>query len=193
MLASQVIHLAKGRLLPATLLLFGLTAVMSMWMSNTATVAVMLPLALGLIEQSGEKPDKRIYLFVLLGLAYSASVGGIATLVGSPPNAIIALEMGLDFYGWLSYGLPAAMVMLPVILGGLWLMIRPDLNHRFDYTAETFELNQARLLTIAIFVLTVLLWVFSKPIAKALGGIAHFDVLVALLAIALVGMFRVVD
>ncbi|WP_353406757.1 SLC13 family permease [Pseudoteredinibacter isoporae] len=192
-LADKVIQLARGNLLPAILLLFGLTAVMSMWMSNTATIAVMMPLALGLIAQSSPKPCAKLYLFALLGLAYSASVGGIATLVGSPPNAIIALEMGLDFYGWLQYGLPISAVLLPCVLIALWLMIRPDLNHKFDYEPTSFTFTREGVLTIAIFLITVLLWVSSKSISAALGGIKNFDVLVALLSITLLGISRVID
>ena len=193
LMAGQVLHLAKGRFFPAVLLLFLLTAVLSMWMSNTATVAVIVPLALGMIKQTGKHPDERIYLFVLLGLAYSASIGGIATLVGSPPNAIIALEMKLDFYGWLTYGLPASLILMPSVLIVLWLMIRPDMNHTFEYEKPEFKLTKENVFTIAIFLTTVLLWVCSKPLSELLGGVPYFDVLVALLSIALVGLSRVVE
>ena len=192
-MAGQVIKLARGRLLPAVILLFVLTAVMSMWMSNTATVAVMLPLAIGLIRQSSEKPDAKVYLFTLLGLAYSASIGGIATLVGSPPNAIVALEMQLDFYEWMTYGLPFSLIMMPIILAVLWLLIRPNLDHRFEYQAPDFQITKPRFFVICIFFITILLWILSKPISAYLGGVADFDVLVALFAISLVGLSRVVD
>lgn len=193
MMAHHVIVLAKGHLFPAVLLLFLLTAVLSMWMSNTATVAVMLPLALGLIQQTGENPDKKMYLFTLLGLAYSASLGGIATLVGSPPNAIVALEMNLDFYQWLTYGLPASIILFPTVIIVLWLMIRPNLSHHFEYESPTFTMDSKKILTIAIFIATALMWIFSKPLSAMLGGIAKFDILVALFSIALVGASRVLE
>ncbi|MGB0893550.1 MAG: SLC13 family permease [Parashewanella sp.] len=192
-MADKVVHLARGKLLNAVLLLFALTAFMSMWMSNTATVAVMTPLALGLIKQSAEKPSAKVYLFTLLGLAYSASIGGIGTLVGSPPNAIVALEMNLDFTSWLQYGIPTMLIMLPIILTVLWFSIRPDLNHTFKFQQQEFKFTRERVLTIAVFFITILLWSFSKPISKAFGGIASFDVVVALFAIAMIGITRLVE
>ena len=90
-LALAVLRLAAGRRGVAVAMLFGLTALLSMWLSNTATAAMMLPLALGLLHDE-DGPRERI--FVLLGVAYSASIGGIGTLVGSPPNAIAAAQAG---------------------------------------------------------------------------------------------------
>lgn len=89
-LAVAVLRLAGGHPPTAIGLLFALTAGLSMWIRNTATAAIMLPLALGLLRY-GCKPDgaadgPREQAFVLPGLAYSTSIGGIGTLVGSPPR-----------------------------------------------------------------------------------------------------------
>lgn len=90
MIANKIMALAKGKLSIAVIYLFAVTAFLSMWMSNTATAAMMLPLAMGILSKLDQKQNHNTYLFVLLGIAYSASIGGMGTLVGSPPNAIVA-------------------------------------------------------------------------------------------------------
>lgn len=92
LIAQKVLTASKEKLSIACMLLFGITALLSMWISNTATAAMMLPLALalGILQQLDFKEHKSTYLFMLLGIAYSANIGGIGTLVGSPPNAIAA-------------------------------------------------------------------------------------------------------
>src|SRR5699024_9779620 len=87
-IAFYLVSLAGGNMLVAALLIFGVTAFMSMWISNTATAAMMLPLALGVMSHLDRVKQRNSYVFVLLGVAYSASIGGLGTLVGSPPNAI---------------------------------------------------------------------------------------------------------
>lgn len=192
-IANYLIYLAKGKLLPACLLLFAATAFLSMWVSNTATAAMMLPLALGILTKLGDNANQRLYIFLLLGLAYSATAGGVATLVGSPPNAIVALEMGLDFNGWLKYGLPISMMLLPLIIITLWLIVRPNLNHTFVIDKVPFQLNRKKLITIIIFVSTAMLWIFSKPLSTLMGGVKDFDALVGLMAIAAIGITSVAD
>ena len=93
--------LARGRLALAAMMMFAVSAGLSMWISNTATTAMMLPLVLGMLSQLDEAQHRRTYVFVLLGVAYCASIGGIGTLVGSPPNAIAAAQVKLNFIGWM--------------------------------------------------------------------------------------------
>ena len=121
-LARGVLGLAAGRRLVAAVLLFALTGLLSMWISNTATAAMMLPLALGLLREQDGPPERA---FVLLGVAYSASIGGIGTLVGSPPNAIAAAQAGIGFAEWLRIGVPLVMLLLPLMAGVLFLVLRP--------------------------------------------------------------------
>ncbi len=96
LIANRLLLAAKGQLMVAVLMLFGATALVSMWISNTATTAMMLPLALGVIGNLNLERERNTYVFILLGIAYSASIGGLGTLVGSPPNAIAAAQLGLD-------------------------------------------------------------------------------------------------
>ena len=97
LIANKIMALSKGKLSVAVIYLFGVTAFLSMWMSNTATAAMMLPLAMGILSKLDRDAHHNTYVFVLLGIAYSASIGGMGTLVGSPPNAIVASQLHLTF------------------------------------------------------------------------------------------------
>ncbi|MDO6542886.1 SLC13 family permease [Photobacterium sanguinicancri] len=191
-IADKVLLIAKGRMSVAVFMLFGVTAFLSMWISNTATTAMMLPLVLGVLNKVNAKSERSTYVFVLLGLAYCASIGGIATVVGSPPNAIAAAEVGLSFTEWMAFGLPIALILLPITVFLLYVMLKPNLNHTFELDHKPVEWSNGKLITLAIFALTVSCWIFSKPINAFLGGFSKFDTLVALGAIVLLGASRVV-
>lgn len=191
-IADKVLLVAKGKLSIAVFMLFGVTAGLSMWISNTATTAMMLPLVLGVLSKVNSESGHKTYVFVLLGTAYSASIGGIATLVGSPPNAIAAAEVGLSFTDWMSYGLPTAIVLLPVAIAVLFLVLKPNLSGRFELNHAPVTWDKGKIVTLGIFSLTVCLWIFSKPINAFIGGYAKFDTLVALGAIIAVNFARVV-
>ncbi|HCG8610460.1 SLC13 family permease [Vibrio parahaemolyticus] len=192
-LADKVLLLARGRMSVAVFMLFGVSAGLSMWISNTATAAMMLPLVLGVMTKLDAKKNHNTFLFVLLGIAYSASIGGIATLVGSPPNAIAAAEVGLNFTEWMKLGLPISLILMPIAILVLYTMTKPDLSHKFELDHKPVEWTNGKMVTLAIFLLTVTLWIFSKPINTMLGGFAKFDTLVAIGAILLLGASRAVE
>ena len=123
-LAGKLAQLGKGKFIPVCLYLFAGTALLSMCVSNTATTAMMIPLALGIISQfrtEGAAP-KNTY-FLLLGVAYAASIGGLGTLVGSPPNGIAAKALGVSFSEWLKFGIPAVIILLPAMVATLHFML----------------------------------------------------------------------
>ncbi|SJN55224.1 Sodium-dependent dicarboxylate transporter SdcS [Vibrio ruber DSM 16370] len=190
--ADKVLLMAKGRMSVAVFMLFIVTAVISMWISNTATTAMMLPLVLGILSKVDADKGHKTYVFVLLGIAYSASIGGIATVVGSPPNAIAAAQVGLTFTDWMKFGLPTTVVMLPVMIGILYLLLKPDLSGHFELNHEPVDWDKGKVVTLGIFALVVFFWVFSKPINAMLGGFKSFDTIIALSAIILVSFARVV-
>lgn len=191
-IADKVLILARGKLKSAVFMLFGVTALLSMWISNTATAAMMLPLVLGVLAKVDGKQGHSTYVFVLLGIAYSASIGGIATLVGSPPNAIAAAEVGLTFTEWMKFGLPVAVIMLPVAMAILYWVTKPDLSGSFELNHKPVEWDKGKVVTLSIFCLIVFMWIFSSPINKMLGGFKAFDTIIALVAIILVSFARVV-
>ena len=106
------------------------TAFLSMWLSNTATAMMMLPMGTAIINQTMPAGDARVAApgvqapqacfatALMLGIAYAASIGGIATLIGTPPNAVLAgvvetlYGQRISFGAWLAFGLPLSLVML---------------------------------------------------------------------------------
>lgn len=182
-LAATVMRLAAGRREAAVALLFSLTALLSMWISNTATAAMMLPLALGLLQED-DGPAERA--FVLLGVAYSASIGGIGTLVGSPPNAIAAAQAGIGFAEWMRIGVPLVLLLLPLMAGVLFLLLRPRLGAQTPLPAEDsvpLPWTRAQRVTLIVFGLTAAGWLGAAPLGRALGITADVDSLIALAAI----------
>ncbi len=99
------------------------TAFISLWLSNTATAVLMLPVALSIAGQPGVDPNLRKCL--LLGVAYSATIGGMGTLIGTPPNLFVASFLAqhhavqIDFLHWLAIGMPMVLVILPFT----WLVL----------------------------------------------------------------------
>jgi sodium-dependent dicarboxylate transporter 2/3/5 len=111
----------------ATLLILGFmvaTAFLSMWISNTATTVMMLPIAIAITNQINEQSDisdQRVNYFskaLMLSIAYSASIGGVATLIGTPPNLVLAgvlenlYDIKLGFFEWMTFALPISVLLL---------------------------------------------------------------------------------
>ncbi len=194
-IATGIIRVSGGKFILAASLLIVATAVISMWISNTATAAMMLPLGLGLCAQI-QAPDHeqhRATMFLLLGIAFAASIGGVGTVVGTPPNGITARALGLDFNGWLRYGLPAFGVMLPVLMVVLLACFRPSRAWRVRPPEHQFTWNPQRVLTLGIFCAAVLLWLLSAPLSKALGLTRGFDSLVAMAALIVISMGKLLS
>jgi sodium-dependent dicarboxylate transporter 2/3/5 len=168
-MAVALLVLSRGHLGRAVLLLFGVTALLSMGISNTATAALMLPLTLGILSPLDPRRERRTYVFVLLGMAYAASIGGIGTLVGSPPNAIAARAAGIGFADWLWIGVPLVLLLMPLMVLTLWLVLRPQLDRQLQIEMPTVPWTWPRRLTLGVFVLTALGWVFGAAPLKALG------------------------
>lgn len=191
--AVRIMTASRGVPLIALLLLFLTTAMLSMWISNTAAVAMMLPLAIGLISSENPKENPRLYLFVLLGLAYSGNIGGIATLIGSPPNAIAASAVDLNFADWLKFGIPAFVLLFPIMIVILYLYVRPDIQHGLRIDKTTLAPDRRRLLAGLVFLATAAGWIFSGPLAAIAGVTESFDSIVAVTAIILMIVIRILS
>ena len=112
---------------------------------------------------------------MLLGVAYSASIGGIGTLVGSPPNAIAARAAGIGFAQWLWIGLPMVLLLMPLMVLTLWMVLRPRLNQHITITATDVPWTWQRGLTLGVFFLTALGWTFGAEPLKNMGIQLAFD------------------
>jgi sodium-dependent dicarboxylate transporter 2/3/5 len=111
------------------LVLFFLTAFLSMWVSNTATTAMMLPIILGILSSLGIQ-DTKTKTLLLIGVAYSASIGGLGSPVGSPPN-IIAIGLlkelkgiHIAFYEWTLYGVPFVILFIFMLFKYITMQIK---------------------------------------------------------------------
>jgi solute carrier family 13 (sodium-dependent dicarboxylate transporter), member 2/3/5 len=146
-----------------------------MWISNTATAAMMLPIAIAVGEMFRPQDQEGPYEFgisLMLGVAYAASIGGVATLIGTPPNAVLAgaareiLDVEIGFVQWMGVGLPIVALMLPIT----WLMLTRVLYPPGKLAGDAARIidderaglgraSKGEKITAVVFVLTALAWV----------------------------------
>ena len=169
------------------------SAMLSMWISNTATTLMLLPVAMAVIERAR---DEKLQVPLLLGVAYAASIGGIGTPIGTPPNVIF---MGIyqsttgnvvSFTTWMSWGVPVVLVLVPLMV--LWVSRGLTYRGTVDLP-EVGAWRSEEKRTLAVFAVTALLWITrSEPLG---GWAALLDVpytndgIVALLAV--IAMFLI--
>lgn len=173
------------------------SAFLSMWISNTATTMMMLPVAIAVVQQfafeaslngkrdeeSRKKIESSLGLVLMLGLAYSASIGGVGTLIGTPPNIVFAgfysnlyPEYGeIGFLAWMLVAIPIVCVFIPIVWIYLCRFVSQIPMEQIDFgkSGSSTIKNELRALgpmsrpekTVAIvFVLTALLWMFRSPV-----------------------------
>jgi len=163
------------------------TAFMSMWISNTATSVMMLPIGIAIVLQLKDNPstvedENEIFGKVLmLAIAYSASIGGLATLIGTPPNLVLAgiLEelygVEISFSKWISFGLPVSILLLFIC----WKYLT---NYAFSIKQEAFPGGKAEItkqlkslgkvtfeekLVMTVFFMTALAWITRSFLLQA--------------------------
>ena len=179
-LASKVTTLSRGNSWVAIIVFFLTTSFLSMWMSNTATTAMLLPIGMSLID----KKYPRARIFVILGTAYSANIGGLATLVGSPPNLIAAAALNIDFLTWIKFGLPFTILFFPILILILKMVVRPEKGFLLNVSSgKEIEWSSKKTMVVLFFFSVVLLWIGSKPISSLLD-VKNFDSIVAISATA---------
>jgi len=171
-------------------ILFGFmfaTAFLSMWISNTATAMMMVPIVISVIselENSMENKKARHYsIGLLLGIAYSASVGGLATLVGTPPNLAFSRIFTImfpeapeiSFAQWMTLGVPIAVVMFALVFVYLFVVFHPGKNTqmlgRQSIQSAYHSLGRMRSeekIVLTAFIALAALWIFRKDIDTGL-------------------------
>jgi sodium-dependent dicarboxylate transporter 2/3/5 len=178
------------------------TAFISMWVSNTATAIMMLPIALSVIDvvlrqangrtleetrEFADGPGHNFAVCLLLGVAYSASIGGVGTLIGTPPNLFLAsyietqLGREVSFVRWLAVGVPLVVVFLPLAWLLLTRVIYPIRIREIEGGASFIREAQRQLgpmtrgerATLVVFALAALCWIVRPLLAKVtVGGVA---------------------
>lgn len=184
-IAFRILSIGRLQDSPA-LLLFAvgaITATISMWVSNTATTAMMFPIALGLLRAVGLLPAMASYgTAMMLMTAYAASVGGIATIIGTPPNLIgvgmIHQQIGrsISFMEWMTFGIPLVIVMF-LVLFGLLLGLHPTQRVKMqgvrDYIREQRDQfgpwTWGQIHTALAFGVAVTLWILPGFLALLYG------------------------
>ena len=186
-IANYIIRLAKGNLKLSITYLFTATTFLSMWINNTAVAAMMLPLTMGMLKGINAEKNHRLYAFVLLGMAFSASIGGIGTLVGSAPNAILASQIPVTFTEWLGYGFPVMVLLVPSMIFSLWVVLRPDFSVEFNPSLEKVSFNRKNIITLLIFIGMAIMLLFSSLLNPWISSllelpkkIENFDTVIAL-------------
>ena len=171
------------------------SAFLSMWISNTATTLMLLPVALAVLDSA---EDKKLAIPLLLGIAYAASVGGIGTPIGTPPNLVFMKVYG-DLIGetptftqWMKWAVPVVIIFVPVI--AFWLTRNLTGKGQFQLP-EMKAWSAAEIRVVAVFFVTAVLWITRKePFGgwSAMFGLPNAsDGSVALLAV--VAVFIVPD
>jgi solute carrier family 13 (sodium-dependent dicarboxylate transporter), member 2/3/5 len=160
------------------------TAFLSMWISNTATCMMMLPIGLSVagqleLEQTGRSANN-FSIALMLGIAYGASIGGIGTLIGTPPNIVLAAQMRnlfpdapeIGFFQWMLVGVPLVLVFLPIT----WLLLtrviyplpKTGAGGGADLVRKELKalgpMSRGEWLVLIVFTATALAWIFRRDL-----------------------------
>jgi|TARA_B110000483_G_scaffold55119_1_gene68825 sodium-dependent dicarboxylate transporter 2/3/5 len=164
------------------------TAFLSMWISNSATAIMMLPIALSIItvfkEDKNDIKDNNFDKALVLSIAFSATIGGIATIIGTPPNTVMAAMLSeiynyeINFVDWLKIGLPTSIILLPITWIILTFLCFP-LNSKAsikdkvikDKIKELGKISQDEIMVGIVFIITASLWISRKWLSTALDGV----------------------
>lgn len=148
----------------------------SMWMSNTTTVLIVIPICLAIIKQLSEENERYMPFkkALLLAVAYAATLGGLGTLVGTPPNIICASilskgpSIGVTFIGWMKFALPVSLVVLTIT----WILLSHllykvdkvplpiDKNYINNELKALGKMSSSEKRVLIVFLLVASLWLF---------------------------------
>ncbi len=176
------------------------TAFLSMWISNTATTIMMFAVGLSVIDfiSHQTRDDKVVRNFgvaLMLSIAYSASIGGVGTLIGTPPNALLAsflqntYDIEISFFNWMMLGIPVVAVMLPTTWLILTRLLFPSHQIAIEDPGSVVKrelvalgpMSRGEKLVATVFLCAALGWIFRKLLVD-LTGLPINDTIIALLA-----------
>ena len=161
------------------------TAFLSMWISNTATALMMLPIAISIIKVTPRFREKKLFTIgLLLSIAFSANIGGTATLIGTPPNIQMAgilsseFNVQVDFFQWFIFAFPFMLIMLLITFFTLrFYFVKQASFEMVEFGKRTLNINQKRILI--LFGLVVLSWM-SRSLINQISPIEINDTAIAL-------------
>lgn len=148
------------------------SAVLSMWVSNTATTLMLLPVAYAVLE-SNNSASKKLAVPLFLGIAYASSIGGLGTPIGSPPNVVFlkiyaeATGVNIGFGQWMLWALPVVLLMIP--LAGLWMTRNLDRGEPL-LLPEVGDWRTEEVRVLVLFALTALAWITLREPAGGWSG-----------------------
>lgn len=180
---ARLIIAKTGHSIPVLLMgIMAVTAILSMWLSNTATAAMMLALCLPIVRRFPEQDSYR--KAILLSVPFAANVGGLGTPIGSPPNAIAMQYMSQggfapSFATWMLIGVPGVVVTLVVAWGVLMLLLRgKQKSIELDMETQSIHLSPSVITVIVVALVTILGWVTGGIHGASPGTIAILPVVV---------------
>ncbi len=181
------------------------TALMSMWISNTASTVVMLPIAVSVIQlliddaDGYTKNDRNFALSIMLGIAFSANIGGMSTLIGTPPNSVMlaflneTYQIDIGFFQWMKMGVPFAILMLIITyfcitriffrnnlehIGGSGTIIQNELD-------KLGTMHKGEKVVLFIFLCTAVAWMLRSYLNTLLPAITLTDTTISIIAAVL--------
>lgn len=189
-IALRIIHFVGTR--PSSIIIGFIiaSAFLSMWVSNTATALMMLPIALSVLQVSREKDSNisitNFEIVLMLSIAYACNIGGIATLIGTPPNALLAgfmldnYDVEISFAKWMAVGLPLVLVMLPLMYIILTKLVFPVKLKELPGGSEVINQQLKEIGPITkpeqrialVFGVTAALWIFRPLLTDLLPGLS---------------------
>lgn len=165
--------------------MFAITAFMSMWVSNASSTLMMLPIMHSILQRLPTENSLKTAAFGYLGLAYSSSLGGMMSLVGSPTNMIIAAQLDVDFFEWMMIVAPAALIFFPLMIAIMVWKLKPNLNSEIKVDLAIPVLTRKQKIVLAVFGATCVAWMNSSSIGQLVGIENHLDTWIILVAGAL--------
>lgn len=178
------------------------TALMSMWISNTASTVVMLPIAVSVINlliddtDGFTKNDKNFALSIMLGIAFSANIGGMSTLIGTPPNSVMlaflneSYNIDIGFFQWMQMGVPFAIVMLAITFLAITRVFFPNHLGHIGASGNIIQteldklgsMSKGEKTVLIIFLCTAIAWMLRSYLNTMFPGISLTDTTISVIA-----------
>ncbi|WP_298322711.1 DASS family sodium-coupled anion symporter [uncultured Dokdonia sp.] len=178
------------------------TGLMSMWISNTASTVVMLPIAVSVIqlliddEDGFTKNDRNFALSIMLGIAFGANIGGMATLIGTPPNSVMlaflneSYNIDIGFFQWMKMGVPFSIILMIITY---FMITRVFYKNNLGNIGKSGNIIQTELdklgpvskgekVVLAIFLITAISWMLRSYLNQLLPEITLTDTTISVIA-----------